>query len=294
MKRLKLSKNHLYSRGAARFEDLVYLSIKDRRLDRQSIRHSRLVSLDGGEGANVDDVEWATAGMCVVKRPAEKLVVVSPSGQVLTYVGGDQTSETITPEPFELKACRAIVGYAYACGMKRQVYRRAGEGRWTAMHAPEGDGRRVYGFEAIDGFSEEELYAVGWNGEIWQRVKTKWSERSSPVNRILTAVVCADDGIVYAAGQHGTLVVGRRESWRVLKQDDVIDDFWDLCWFNEKLYVAAMSGLYQLDGEDLVPVDFGKDAPRSCYKLTAAQGIMWSIGQENLFSFDGSRWTRWD
>jgi hypothetical protein len=55
-----------------------------------------------------------------------------------------------------------------------------------------------------------------------------------------------------------------------------------------------MSYLYQLEDRELVPVDFGKDAPDSCYKLTAAEGVLWSVGQEDLFSYDGKTWTRWD
>ena len=55
-----------------------------------------------------------------------------------------------------------------------------------------------------------------------------------------------------------------------------------------------MSYLLRLKGRELLPVNFGKDDPGSCYKLTEAEGVMWSVGQENLFSYDGRRWTRWD
>lgn len=286
----------LYSRGAARWKDLVYLSLKDRKLDRRGVLHSRLIAIYKGEWSPLDDVEWSTAGMCVVKKPAEKLVVVGPGGEVFTYVGGKKSREQISPRPSDLRYSVAIAGYAYACGMKRQVYRRAGESRWVEMHAPEGKGDRVVGFEAIAGFDEKEIYAVGWDGEIWQLVKNKWVQRSSPVNVILTGVVCAPDGVVYVCGQNGTLLAGRNDRWDVLPQEDVEDDFWDLCWFGKKkrLYVASMSYLYELKDRELVPVDFGDDAPDSCYKLTEADGVMWSVGQEDLFSFDGRRWTRWD
>ena len=107
-------------------------------------------------------------------------------------------------------------------------------------------------------------------------------------------VVCAPNGVVYVCGQTGTLLAGRDEAWEVLPQDDLDDDFWDLCWFKDALYVASMSGLYRLRNHELIPVNFGKDAPDSCYKLTEAEGVMWSVGQEDLFSYDGKKWTRWD
>jgi hypothetical protein len=232
--------------------------------------------------------------MCVVKKPAEKLVAVSPDGQVFTSVSGKRVREQISPKPFDLRYCGAIAGYAYACGMNRQVYRRAGETDWRPMHAPESKKGDVSGFEAIDGFGEQELYAVGWEGEIWQLTKKKWVERSSPVNVILTGVECAGNDVVYICGQNGTLLSGRNDEWEVLEQQDLEDDFWDLCWFKKKLYVASMSYLYQLEGTELVPVEFGKDAPDSCYKLTEAGGVLWSVGQEDLFSYDGKTWTRWD
>jgi hypothetical protein len=288
------SKKCLYSRGAARQHDIVYLSLKDRKLARRSVLHSRLIAIFSGKWAPLIDVEWATAGMCFVSKPHEKLVVVSPEGHVYTYIGGKATTESIRPKPFELRGCSAISGEAYACGMKRQVYRRVAEGRWVSIAAPVGDGKRVSGFEAIAGFSDADIYAVGWEGEIWQHQQNKWVERSSPVNVILTGVCCAEDKSVYVCGQDGTLLKGRNERWEVLDQPDLEDDLWDICWFGNKLYAASMSTLYELKGSRLVPVNFGKELPRSCYKLTAADGVLWSVGQESVFSFDGKKWTQWD
>jgi hypothetical protein len=58
-------------------------------------------------------------------------------------------------------------------------------------------------------------------------------------------------------------------------------------------HVATTSALYRLQCDALQPVDFGGgDAPQSFYHLTAADGVMWSIGERHVFSFDGRRWTR--
>ena len=294
MGKIGLSKGNLYVRGAARYHDLVYLALKDRKLDRKSVAHTRLVSIDGGEVATVKDLNWAAAGICVVKKPTEKLIAVSEEGAIFTYVGGSATIEEIIPRPFQLRFCGAIAGVAYACGMKRQVYARRDEGRWTPMHAPEGDGKKVAGFEAIAGVDSEDIYAVGWEGEIWQFAKNRWIQRASPANVVLTGACCAPDGNVYVCGQNGILMKGRDDDWDVLEQEEIEDDFWDIRWFNGRLYVASMSALYVLDGGQLMPVDFGEDGPRSFYKLTDADGILWSVGQENLFSYDGRKWTRWD
>ena len=53
-----------------------------------------------------------------------------------------------------------------------------------------------------------------------------------------------------------------------------------------------MDAVYRLKKEELEPVDFGKDPPKSCYQLSAAKGVMWSNGEYDIMSFDGKKWTR--
>ncbi len=49
-----------------------------------------------------------------------------------------------------------------------------------------------------------------------------------------------------------------------------------------------MRALYTLTDRGLVPVDFGDDEPASCYRLTSAEGVLWSVGPDDVFSFDGT------
>ena len=39
-------------------------------------------------------------------------------------------------------------------------------------------------------------------------------------------------------------------------------------------------------------VEMGEDFPRTCFKLTSAEGVMWSIGAQDLMKFDGKAWSR--
>ncbi|MCE9672170.1 hypothetical protein LY474_30625 [Myxococcus stipitatus] len=292
MASLGVSKEHLLSRGAARYKDLVYLAMQDKKLHKKSVAHTRLGGVYKGALGSVADLPWNVAGMCVAKEPSEKLVVVSGDGKVFTYVGGKEGSETIS-KPSDLRGCACIAGQAHAFGMGREVFRREGEGRWRAMHAPKAKGDQVVGFEALDGFDAKDLYAVGWDGEIWHCDQGAWTQCSSPAQVILTAVCCAGDGQVYAGGQSGTLLRGRGNKWEVVKTG-LGEDLWDIRWFSGRLYVATLSALYVLEGGTLVAVDFGRNAPKSFYKLTDAEGVLWSIGQKNICSFDGAEWRRWE
>jgi len=219
------------------------------------------------------------------------MIAASEDGEAVACVGGEEFDEHIGTDVCVLRGLGCIAGEAYACGMKRQVYRRVGEDQWVAMHAPAPDRPGDAGFEAIAGFGPDELYAVGWHGEIWMFDGAAWHNMDSPTNLILTGLCCASDGQVYICGQDGTILVGRQDQWRRLDLADMGSDLWDIHEFNATIYVASMTGLYTLQGEALRPVDFGAQAPRSCYRLTSAEGVLWSIGAANLACFDGTHWT---
>jgi hypothetical protein len=177
--------------------------------------------------------------------------------------------------------------------MKRQVYKRHGEGAWKKMHAPAPKDGEPGGFEDLCGFSEDEIYAVGWQGEIWQWDGKAWTQRKSPTDVILTAACCSD-GVVYACGQDGTLVRGRHDKWERVDIAPVSWDLWDVCAFDGKVYLASMDELVMYDNGAIGPVDFGDDPPRTCGKLTHAKGVLWSVGTSDVLSFDGKAWTRID
>ncbi|KQX27884.1 hypothetical protein ASD05_28095 [Variovorax sp. Root434] len=194
-----------------------------------------------------------------------------------------------------IRNAREIGGHVHACGSKRQVFRRVGDRQWVDMSAPPAAQTEVFGFEALDGYAENEIYAAGWGGEIWRYDGSAWTQCGSPTNVILTAVCCAGDGTVYVGGQGGVLVSGRGDVWAsVAWEDEVTADLWDLCWFRDRLYVATMSQLYTLDADRLVPVDYGGMGRVTCYSLSVAQGVLWSVGKADVASFDGTTWQKYD
>jgi len=279
-----------FVRGAARYQDLCYIISKGKALMKEDIAHVSLISVDQGDWADGVDVDWDSTAVAVAKLPTEKAVLVGEDGDVCTYAAGKSGKEAIKPAPVLIRNARSIEGQVYVCGMKRQVYRRTGERTWNDISAPPPKAKEEVGFEAIDGYSHKEIYCVGWKGEIWQYNGKKWTDRGSPTSVIMTAVCCAGDGVVYAAGQQGVMVRGREDEWELIEwEDDVSDDLWDLCWFKKKLYVSTMTGLYTLEGNTLVPVeiDAGID---TFYSLTTIEDVMWSIGRDDVASFDGTNW----
>lgn len=290
----QISETSIYIAGAARFHDLIYLVTKDRGLVESDIEHSRFIAFDQGQLAHMGDRNWSAAAVCVAKKPAEKMVAVGEDGDVFTYVGGTVRDEMIEPRPITLRGIGVVDGFPIACGMNRQAFKRGNENSWTSMHAPAPASDENAGFEAIDGYAEDEVYAVGWNGEIWEWNGEKWTQHPSPTNLILTGICCAGDNKVYICGQHGTLIRGRHDEWQVIELEDIIDDFWDISSFNDTLYLTTMTMLFTFINGELAPVDFGADSPATCYRLTHAESVLWSVGSDDVFCFDGSAWTRVD
>jgi hypothetical protein len=209
--------------------------------------------------------------------------------------------EPIEIEPDEgksgfLRCARTIGGRAYIAGMDRQVYRRSTKLRWEALDAGlPGDDDEVVSFEAIDGFSENEIYAVGRKGEIWRYDGKRWHQIETPTNLILLGVHCAADGVVYACGQVGMLLRGRNDEWEVVEQTATEQDFWDVIWFKGSLYLATREVLYVLRNGEMAPADYGdEDIPFSFYRFTATPDVLWTIGSKDVMRFDGATWSRVD
>lgn len=291
--------------GVVRYSDLAYLSLVDDNLAEQRIAHSYVKEYDAGlwRGEADMDVKWDTVSATLSKYPLEQGLILGERGQVMCDGSGDYHFEQIgtgdnSPANYgPMRGIRLIGDQVYAVGMNRQVYRRDKKGNWTNIDSdiktpPDND--EVTGFEAIDGFNEKEIYAVGWDGEIWQYDGRKWSQKDSPTNFVLVDVCCGGDGNVYACGRVGTLLRGRGDRWEVINHDSITDDIWKLAWFNDRLYLSTMDAVYTLDGDNLLFVSMGKDQPETCFHLSTADGVLWSIGAKDIMAYDGNTWTRID
>lgn len=292
--------------GVVRHHGLAALAIvADERSAKRDEHFSALQWKNGAWGRLMQSsLDWTTVDATMCKIPIEQALFLGLNGEVLCVGSGDAHEEIIRegqPDSPErrgmMRGVGSIEGKAYAVGMQRQVYRRDGANLWTcidqsARPAPGDNG--VYSFEAIAGFSAKEIYAAGRGGEIWRYDGTIWTRTDSPTNTILTRICCAGDGNVYVCGRVGTLIRGRGDAWEQIHHDETVDDFWGIAWYNGHLHLSTRRAVYQLAGGGLTPVDFGQDKPSSCFVLSAAGGVLWSIGPKDVMAFDGARWARID
>jgi hypothetical protein len=244
------------------------------------------------------EANYDAHSLTMVAKPEVGLIAVSGAGYYSAILpsgttAGDIFDHATPPPPVArtggIRSVAAIQGCAFAVGLRGIIYRFEGPKRWIRID----DGLpNTFNVQAIHGFSEADLYAVGRDGELWQFDGRTWVRRELPTSVTLTCVKCASDGMVYVAGHRGVLLRGRNDTWASVDHDATTDNIWDLEWFIDGVYASTMSDVYRLDDAQLVPVDFGPDRPKSCYQLSAAEGVMWSNGEFDLMSFDGSQWTR--
>jgi hypothetical protein len=187
-------------------------------------------------------IQWTPVGITICRSPLEQMVTMSEDGDIYCLCSGEERYEKIMNEgmsPLErggpMRGIRYIGSSVYAVGMKRQIYRRVDFDHWISIDTGVfSNGSEVVGFEAIDGFNEHELYAAGWEGEIWAFNGERWERKESPTNVILHDICCADDGSVYACSQLGTLVKGRGDEWQTI-DTELQENIWSLAWFNDTL-----------------------------------------------------------
>jgi hypothetical protein len=180
--------------------------------------------------------------------------------------------------------------------MGRSVLRRKNAGIWNEIGpgTSQDDDGLVVGFEDIAGFSRDEIYAVGWRGEIWQLKKRAWRRLDSPVSANLNAVCCAVDGRVYIAGDDGTMLRGRDDLWEVLETGRT-DNLMDVASQDGTIYVSTDFEILKLDNESLVAEDAFADAadlPGTCLHLLPGEGVLISMGPKDLFRLYGGVWER--
>jgi hypothetical protein len=287
--------------GVVRYSDLTYLIATNDAAISEGYTDSILFTLYRGI-LYAGIVPWLACSGTVCHVPAERYLMLGTDGSVEASGGGTKMEEAIANcgvDPGKrgpLREIRGIAkGRAYAVGTCRQAYVRDDEDQWRCIDQSAQVGDTLItdtSFESIDGFSEQEIYTVGWEGEIWKYDGSLFTQQNSPTELALYKVRCAPDGFVYACGQLGTLLRGRHDQWEIIKHESTTEDLWGMEVFDGELYVSSSYFVYRLEDGKLKPVDFGDDIPRTCYHLSAADGIMWSIGSKDVMEFDGSNWTR--
>jgi hypothetical protein len=288
--------------GCAPRTDLVFCARERNDLAERDVAASILYVWNGRQtdpakrwGSYKQAAKWRVQGMASVRPTGASRVVValgtrgqyfevetSPVARHLGVIPGLKVL---------VRRVTAIDDVVFAAGMGRCVIRRHDRGVWSEFGpgTTPGDRGRVVGFEGINGFSRDDIFAVGWRGEIWHWSQATWHRIDSPTNVNFNSVACdPQTNAAYAVGDNGGMVRGIGDQWEVVETGRA-ENLQDVAVFDGQVFAATDFGILRLDASGLIPEDRFEDGdrPGTCLHLLQAEDGVVSIGPHDLFVFSG-------
>jgi hypothetical protein len=200
--------------------------------------------------------------------------------------------ETTIPDVEEygdLNRIRAVGEGVYVCGQSCQVYELQGS-RW--IHMDKGIiGQNSETLHDIDGTERNNIYAVGLSGSMYHFDGNLWTQLDSPTDQHLLNVRCVSRNEVYVCGYKGNIFRGSMNDWQFIGDPEFDGTCWGMDSFGGKLYLAHSRGLIMYDGNSLNAVDIGAGKDATFHRLHANKQMLYSFGPDDLFAYDGTRWS---
>lgn len=278
---------------AARFLTDAELQQEEQQMESPAFRDKRVLPffLDAPE-----DTRWSfttlhswdllTGGSASI--PLNQFVGVDLEGTVFVAGSGVSGMEDPIPSYREggpsrggIRKVRNIGGHAYACGGGRTVCRRTGPGAWHSytQSIPDPDEIGRTGFQDIDGFGPDDLYAAGGKADVWHFDGKRWQPVVIPANTWVEAVCCGGDGLVYLALDEGRIVAGRGNKWRMLSSAPVANiGFRDLVWYEDRVWCCDDYGIWQIAGNQVRRAELPSWVAVCAGHLDANDGVLLSAG----------------
>lgn len=296
----RITDDFLLMKGHIRNGGWLGFVASDPEADQQDIPNGQLFYLVPGREWFSRTFPWAAVELTTVTVPESTIIVLGRDGKAFSVSASGDLEERVEDSGVgptrrgPMRQMRTIGDRVIAVGMGRQVYRRISSNRWVRVEEGLPSTRQpgqVIGFNAIDGFEIDDMYAVGWGGEIWHYDGHQWFHVDSPTNLALFDVTCADQGVMYAGGQAGVLLRGHDNQWNVLEYKGPRLEFRSLAWFRGSLYAADGTSLHVLTDDTFNRVDFGLSEPAPSTHLHANDGLLLSTaGKEAFTTTDGVAW----
>ena len=237
----------------------------------------RCYLLDGEEwGQYATMFNWAPVAMASVKPAGGERTVVALGArgeiyEIRTSDGDEQTSVMPGKGGFVARNLAVVGDTIYAVGLGHCIARWERPMTWTRLD-PNVKKDQAAGFNDLVAISADEMYTVGWGGEILRTDGQRWQTIDSPVSAALRSACIGSDKMVYAVGYNGTMVRGRGDDWSVVetgRQGVLLD----VCAFRDEIFVADSFAVFRLGADGLeVVTEFEDpdDRPDSCVGLCAS------------------------
>ena len=293
-----------YLRGGLSQSGSVALLAASEALEEQDIQHSFLAICKDGKWVQNWKMDFDIVSICLGTGKYSTLgVFMGMHGDVLIGDSSGFHMERLSegadaPNPLRpIHEVGAIGEHLFAVGLRRQVFRRhMGGGAWEKIDrgAFVGDkSKQIAGFLSVDGFDENEVYAVGHGGEIWLFNGKKWKQIESPTNLNLSCVRCTPWGSVFACGAAGVILRGRGNTWVQLEQDITDETVESLAALGGSAYFCTEDGaVFVLHNQTFEQIQIDKKRTVTTGFLASNGTTLLSVGTSDIYTYDSKSWKR--
>lgn len=242
----------------------------------------------------LDGYNKPRVGIALQPLPQGLLVARNNDGQVSVLGGGAKfPDEFIDPGNVPMThRVKTIDGSAYSVGGGRSIYKRIDVGKWVKLDQgfPKIDASSAQGFNDMDAFSQNDMYAVGGHGDVWHFDGESWTQMDFPSDMQLGTVTCAGDSEVYISGEGGSLWVGRQSTWKRIYRGSSSILWNDVAWFDGKLWLASDYQFRIWDGNELIAVTHGGEQIGAGGHMDVRDGMLAIASLTQVWTFDGQHW----
>jgi hypothetical protein len=191
----------------------------------------------------------------------------------------------------ELIRLRSVGTQLLAAGMDGQLYVSDGQ-LWMPQQIPLRD-IMEFRIQDMAGFSKDDYYLAGLGGWLvhWNG---RWRKIALPTDQHLSSACIGPDDTIYIAGDQGVLLRGRGDRWELVTCLDSGDNMWGLACFQGNIYANTSNAIYVLAGDGWRKVDIPGAIEPLFNRLYATKLQLYSIGELEVASFDGTAWTKVD
>jgi len=198
-------------------------------------------------------------------------------------------------------------GHVYTAEILRGVWKRESENNWSLLnngipdldyYGKDEELADAHGFNSIAGFSDNDLYACGGEGDLWHYNGETWKQTNLSTDDELEHICCGDDGLVYITTNANTVIFGKKDQWEVLiKQDVTSETFESIIWYQNKCLINTQYALYEIVDGIFSKSPLNKGMPNLPSIITAKDNILlttsrYSGVQNEISYYDGSKWNK--
>lgn len=242
-------------------------------------------------------------------EPVEQLVIYDSSGNRHSY-DGLKLADEYNEDHVSPKKSRTIGSNLYVATSLREVFFRNIKGEFTELGS--GQTYRNYstydkpldkdgeidifavtsqdGFNDVDGFNENHIYAVGGHGDVWRYIDGLWTQCGFPTNLDLENVCCGEDGLVYISGLEGMTYVGIEDNWKVLKNPELSLPFKDVAWYDGKVWATNDYGTWWITSNGIMDANIPDEVKVCSGRLHANAGMLLIVGLGGAALLENGEW----